>query len=167
GKGRAWLCRNDRFSETSKWQAAWPGRGEGLAGKSGSFSTKASRARRIEEPDARDRGRDKGVFRHRRAPEERPGDGAAVDRYAENEDGQGFRFAPGRKGTRSRARGDREDAGRIEVLGFPDPVRNGYDLAGRKRHGGAGGLPYQGALSRSEEHTSELQSPYDLVCRLL
>src|SRR5207248_9079146 len=25
----------------------------------------------------------------------------------------------------------------------------------------------QPALSRSEEHTSELQSPYDLVCRLL
>src|SRR5437867_6915857 len=25
----------------------------------------------------------------------------------------------------------------------------------------------QGALLRSEEHTSELQSPYDLVCRLL
>src|SRR5437867_8988382 len=25
----------------------------------------------------------------------------------------------------------------------------------------------QGAASRSEEHTSELQSPYDLVCRLL
>src|SRR5207248_6058749 len=24
-----------------------------------------------------------------------------------------------------------------------------------------------GVLSRSEEHTSELQSPYDLVCRLL
>src|SRR5207248_6383101 len=26
---------------------------------------------------------------------------------------------------------------------------------------------YLDALSRSEEHTSELQSPYDLVCRLL
>src|SRR5207248_3397807 len=25
----------------------------------------------------------------------------------------------------------------------------------------------RGSLSRSEEHTSELQSPYDLVCRLL
>src|SRR5207248_11079230 len=26
---------------------------------------------------------------------------------------------------------------------------------------------YEGQCSRSEEHTSELQSPYDLVCRLL
>src|SRR5437867_9065796 len=28
-------------------------------------------------------------------------------------------------------------------------------------------LPRQSATIRSEEHTSELQSPYDLVCRLL
>src|SRR5438094_3785184 len=27
--------------------------------------------------------------------------------------------------------------------------------------------PDDGAILRSEEHTSELQSPYDLVCRLL
>src|SRR5207248_11745975 len=26
---------------------------------------------------------------------------------------------------------------------------------------------FRGACARSEEHTSELQSPYDLVCRLL
>src|SRR5437867_6973284 len=32
----------------------------------------------------------------------------------------------------------------------------------------AAGLPAQTAfMNRSEEHTSELQSPYDLVCRLL
>src|SRR5207248_9664076 len=30
-----------------------------------------------------------------------------------------------------------------------------------------GGLAPGGARQRSEEHTSELQSPYDLVCRLL
>src|SRR5271168_2487613 len=30
----------------------------------------------------------------------------------------------------------------------------------------AGGIPL-GGRGRSEEHTSELQSPYDLVCRLL
>src|SRR6266516_610448 len=29
------------------------------------------------------------------------------------------------------------------------------------------GLPFASSASRSEEHTSELQSPYDLVCRLL
>src|SRR6266705_7167939 len=30
-----------------------------------------------------------------------------------------------------------------------------------------GGRVRPGAVERSEEHTSELQSPYDLVCRLL
>src|SRR5207248_3576535 len=29
------------------------------------------------------------------------------------------------------------------------------------------GVALNGPLKRSEEHTSELQSPYDLVCRLL
>src|SRR6266705_6154098 len=29
------------------------------------------------------------------------------------------------------------------------------------------GLPFNEGSRRSEEHTSELQSPYDLVCRLL
>src|SRR5207248_9643296 len=32
---------------------------------------------------------------------------------------------------------------------------------------GAGGISVIGRERRSEEHTSELQSPYDLVCRLL
>src|SRR5438094_4161180 len=50
------------------------------------------------------------------------------------------------------------------------------DRASRTRHHHAGAalLPLQGHFarpgrtpSRSEEHTSELQSPYDLVCRLL
>src|SRR5271168_5553972 len=40
-----------------------------------------------------------------------------------------------------------------EVAGIPIPNTS---LAGRAT-----------ALARSEEHTSELQSPYDLVCRLL
>src|SRR5438094_6806310 len=31
----------------------------------------------------------------------------------------------------------------------------------------AAGLGRRASASRSEEHTSELQSPYDLVCRLL
>src|SRR5258708_31883185 len=34
-------------------------------------------------------------------------------------------------------------------------------------HGGLGGCPSHLAPSRSEEHTSELQSPDHLVCRLL
>src|SRR5438552_14143244 len=40
--------------------------------------------------------------------------------------------------------------------------------ARRRRHGQAGdGHPVKIARSRSEEHTSELQSPDHLVCRLL
>src|SRR5207248_8534944 len=42
---------------------------------------------------------------------------------------------------------------------------------GARPAGGAQGVPEDsrsaGARPRSEEHTSELQSPYDLVCRLL
>src|SRR5207248_7990487 len=55
----------------------------------------------------------------------------------------------------------RRDRGR--VLGFTDP---------RHRPGRVAAHPDARALARdtrprSEEHTSELQSPYDLVCRLL
>src|SRR5437867_8794866 len=50
------------------------------------------------------------------------------------------------------------DALPISPRGLPRarlrPARDEHDLAGRSR-------------ARSEEHTSELQSPYDLVCRLL
>src|SRR5207248_9241369 len=34
-------------------------------------------------------------------------------------------------------------------------------------HGGTQALALKAITKRSEEHTSELQSPYDLVCRLL
>src|SRR5437867_9596635 len=37
----------------------------------------------------------------------------------------------------------------------------------KSRHLLADSLVLDGIFSRSEEHTSELQSPYDLVCRLL
>src|SRR5437867_10761538 len=45
----------------------------------------------------------------------------------------------------------------------------GYGRGGdwRKRVGLPGGGPSVLITTRSEEHTSELQSPYDLVCRLL
>src|SRR5207248_9416236 len=43
-------------------------------------------------------------------------------------------------------------------------IRAGPDLA---RHATGADLAVAGAGGRSEEHTSELQSPYDLVCRLL
>src|SRR5438094_4446751 len=45
----------------------------------------------------------------------------------------------------------------------PPTYSVGFDLSGS---GGAIRVAIQ-AATRSEEHTSELQSPYDLVCRLL
>src|SRR6266516_6824140 len=39
--------------------------------------------------------------------------------------------------------------------------------AGRRRPPGRPGPSTAAGARRSEEHTSELQSPYDLVCRLL
>src|SRR5207248_4579779 len=71
---------------------------------------------------------------------------------------------------------DRDPPLALEVQRVHDAL--GHVLVGAKR----AGLPEQGvderrlavvdallwqAGSRSEEHTSELQSPYDLVCRLL
>src|SRR5688500_19563766 len=50
----------------------------------------------------------------------------------------------------------------VDVRGAPDPGRH---LPGSLRH--AGHLFRRGFLLRSEEHTSELQSPCNLVCRLL
>src|SRR5258708_16788250 len=55
------------------------------------------------------------------------------------------------------------------------PIYRGQDPGRRadRRHPGAAGLPGQSArgadrgADRSEEHTSELQSPDHLVCRLL
>src|SRR5207248_7627917 len=46
------------------------------------------------------------------------------------------------------------------------PGRDGVD-AGEERHLRLGEAHEMGEVDRSEEHTSELQSPYDLVCRLL
>src|SRR5437867_3298036 len=37
----------------------------------------------------------------------------------------------------------------------------------RKAHAGGIAIDVRSVAERSEEHTSELQSPYDLVCRLL
>src|SRR5207248_11519388 len=58
----------------------------------------------------------------------------------------------------------------LEAVGEDEHVER---LAGRpRRHGAvrrvhAAGEERGGGALRSEEHTSELQSPYDLVCRLL
>src|SRR5438094_5855317 len=54
-----------------------------------------------------------------------------------------------------------------------NPARAGTEFAGEISALGDGvsgwkpGDPVMGRAVRSEEHTSELQSPYDLVCRLL
>src|SRR5437867_10025111 len=46
-------------------------------------------------------------------------------------------------------------------------ARRAIPSTDRRPEGPALAPPACGANSRSEEHTSELQSPYDLVCRLL
>src|SRR5437762_8809822 len=49
----------------------------------------------------------------------------------------------------------------------PASARAGMDLDGRVRREGSALESLGGAFPRSEEHTSELQSPMYLVCRLL
>src|SRR2546426_7403632 len=52
--------------------------------------------------------------------------------------------------------------------GPPPPALDGRALDGtRARAGGPGLRHHPGHQPRSEEHTSELQSPCNLVCRLL
>src|SRR5204862_6933505 len=117
--GRTRICRHNEFAETSKWKAARRSGRQGVAGKSRSLSPKDSQTRRGEESDPGDRRRDQGIPRHRCAREKCARNGTAVDRHAENENRKSFRFASGGKGTRTRPRRNREDAGRTKVLGFP------------------------------------------------
>src|SRR5207248_9350338 len=49
----------------------------------------------------------------------------------------------------------------------PEFAQRLSDLARNSRRSGINLHRYRCRLIRSEEHTSELQSPYDLVCRLL
>src|SRR5437867_7847463 len=49
---------------------------------------------------------------------------------------------------------------RHEVVEHAHPLEQGHVLEGARD-------AEDGNVGRSEEHTSELQSPYDLVCRLL
>src|SRR5438094_7538488 len=54
------------------------------------------------------------------------------------------------------------------TLPLPGPVPGTSTCRGETAtYPPAGGRSRDGAGERSEEHTSELQSPYDLVCRLL
>src|SRR5699024_12409173 len=50
-----------------------------------------------------------------------------------------------------------------QIQAFAEAVLPGLKRAGKIRHG----APDSHKLPRSEEHTSELQSRFDLVCRLL
>src|SRR5207248_11005209 len=52
------------------------------------------------------------------------------------------------------------------VGGLPSASSSRW-IASRHRSDGTGAVTAGSDQSRSEEHTSELQSPYDLVCRLL
>src|SRR5690348_17552681 len=66
---------------------------------------------------------------------------------------------------RSRARGLRPAAGDVRRgLGGPDPLLDVLGATGRTHDCRR---DQRGASARSEEHTSELQSPVHLVCRLL
>src|SRR5438876_188812 len=49
----------------------------------------------------------------------------------------------------------------------PEPVPSARTAAGPSRPAESGRVSRHGSRSRSEEHTSELQSPVHLVCRLL
>src|SRR5207248_10279956 len=64
-----------------------------------------------------------------------------------------------------RARSRRGRSGSGSRRGGPAPARRACATRAGRR--GDGGRPARVAHARSEEHTSELQSPYDLVCRLL
>src|SRR5438094_5084757 len=58
----------------------------------------------------------------------------------------------------------------LAVYDLPNAETVGYDvLCNRAKVAAyrAPGAVAQDVVARSEEHTSELQSPYDLVCRLL
>src|SRR5207244_11129050 len=62
------------------------------------------------------------------------------------------------------------DGGTVRMIGDPDSVVDAYlehvaaDMSAEESHHDT---PFGRADSRSEEHTSELQSPDHLVCRLL
>src|SRR5207249_6017655 len=73
-------------------------------------------------------------------------------RFEVNDDGGGFDPSEVGYGTGLQGMADRLDAlgGRLQVRATP-----------------GGGTTIVGTLPRSEEHTSELQSRFDLVCRLL
>src|SRR5256885_11602218 len=54
-----------------------------------------------------------------------------------------------------------------QALGEPPPVPALRSRRGRALRLGIGSVVLAGCVARSEEHTSELQSPCNLVCRLL
>src|SRR5207248_7834013 len=103
--------------------------------------------------------------RIRRGPvfsREESGEAARLDRRGARlrEDAPGERRDAGEKARDPK--GDREEASRLADRQPPRRERDRLLLLSRR--------PFARAdhhTGRSEEHTSELQSPYDLVCRLL
>src|SRR5690348_17603724 len=70
-----------------------------------------------------------------------------------------FRSSPPSARRSRRGRRATTGPGRRSDLGRPRPAR--------PRRAGGGGSSWRRCSCRSEEHTSELQSPVHLVCRLL
>src|SRR5689334_24821403 len=56
---------------------------------------------------------------------------------------------------------------RLERLVFPTPLTRPARAPNRMLHGWTAATIYGCSAARSEEHTSELQSQFHLVCRLL
>ena len=86
----------------------------------------------------------KGIFRYRCAAEERPRNGAASDRHAENEDRQGFRFASGGEGTGPVREEIEKMQGELKYLGFAGAIRHGDHFAGGKDMEEPAAFPAQG-----------------------
>src|SRR5207248_9922228 len=56
---------------------------------------------------------------------------------------------------------------KIERGTLAEKIYGSDEVLERHRHRYEFNMSYRDRMRRSEEHTSELQSPYDLVCRLL
>src|SRR5574337_1347807 len=61
----------------------------------------------------------------------------------------------------------RNDTGYFGYFLAPSPSRHRFATIGVENSAGDGGSVIRDQEQRSEEHTSELQSPLNLVCRLL
>src|SRR5207248_8721914 len=63
--------------------------------------------------------------------------------------------------------GRREGPGPVHHVSIVDALERLLSVGARLVIDAVPGAVFSAVVRRSEEHTSELQSPYDLVCRLL